>query len=93
MIVLSSPRPRSKQDIEKHGEQFEDALDRHVDDVLKSPSKWRRMLMGVWSFLKTRTSFGIELPRMLGLMSSNSHGSTSCMLCAQGLFLKVVFLI
>ncbi|TEB35642.1 hypothetical protein FA13DRAFT_1788259 [Coprinellus micaceus] len=53
MIVLSSPRPRSKQDIEKHGEQFEDALDRHVDDVLKSPSKWRRMLMGVWSFLKT----------------------------------------
>lgn len=35
---------------------FEDSLDRHVDDVLKRPSKLRRTLMGVWSFLKTRQS-------------------------------------
>lgn len=36
------------------GEPFEDLLDRHVDDVLKRPSKIRRTLLGVWSFLKTR---------------------------------------
>lgn len=33
--------------------RFEDSLDRHVDDVLRRPTKLRRTLMGVWSFLKT----------------------------------------
>lgn len=50
--MLSAP-PRQAADAEKN--PFEDALDRHVDDVLQRPSKWRRTLMGVWSFLKTRT--------------------------------------
>ena len=50
VIVLSGP---SRQD--KESKQFEDALDRHVDDVLQRPSRVRRTLMGVWSFLKTRT--------------------------------------
>jgi hypothetical protein len=50
VIVLSGP---SRQD--KESEQYEDALDRHVDDVLQRPSRVRRTLMGVWSFLKTRT--------------------------------------
>ncbi|PPQ77440.1 LOW QUALITY PROTEIN: hypothetical protein CVT25_011022 [Psilocybe cyanescens] len=36
--------------------EFENPLDRHVDDVLNRPSKVRRTLMGVWSFLKTRMS-------------------------------------
>lgn len=36
------------------GERHEDALDRHVEDVLARPSKFRRTLKGVWSFLKTR---------------------------------------
>ncbi|KAF5333456.1 hypothetical protein D9611_002429 [Ephemerocybe angulata] len=52
VIILSSKPTRPRQDEEKP-QQFEDELDRHVDDVLQSPSKWRRTLMGVWSFLKT----------------------------------------
>lgn len=73
--MLSSPRQRPRQDKEKHEEQYEDALDRHVDDVLKSPSKWRRTMMGVWSFLKTRTSV-LQSRCNSELMVSNSHGST-----------------
>ncbi|KAF9464453.1 hypothetical protein BDZ94DRAFT_1161878 [Collybia nuda] len=34
-------------------EQFKDSLDRHVDDVLRRRSKFRRTMKGVWSFLKT----------------------------------------
>ncbi|TFK75810.1 hypothetical protein BDN72DRAFT_885343 [Pluteus cervinus] len=37
----------------RDAEQFEDSLDRHVEDVLMRPSKVRRTLMGIWSFLKT----------------------------------------
>lgn len=33
---------------------YEHTLDRHVDDVLRRPSKLRRTMKGVWSFLKTR---------------------------------------
>ncbi|KAJ2930173.1 hypothetical protein H1R20_g6917, partial [Candolleomyces eurysporus] len=47
---MDDQRP-SRQD--KESEQFEDALDRHVDDVLQRPSKVRRTFMGIWSFLKT----------------------------------------
>jgi hypothetical protein len=34
-------------------DQFEHSLDHHVNDVLESPSKLRRTMIGVWSFLKT----------------------------------------
>ncbi|KAF9008972.1 hypothetical protein BDQ17DRAFT_1422154 [Cyathus striatus] len=52
VVILSSPT-RAVVDKETSPEEFEDSLDRHVDDVLKRPSKWRRTLMGVWAFLKT----------------------------------------
>lgn len=52
MVALSS-RPRQNDGMD----QFEDSLDRHVNDVLESPSKLRRTMMGVWSFLKTRKTF------------------------------------
>ena len=93
--MLSSPRPKSKQDVEKDGEQFEDALDRHVDDVLKSPSKWRRTLMGVWSFLKTRTFASVELLCVFELtfLCLNSYGSKSRVFYDQGLFLRVASLL
>ncbi|KAF8205070.1 hypothetical protein BJ912DRAFT_840380 [Pholiota molesta] len=50
-VLPSLPR---KTDDSENSEEFDDILDRHVDDVLKRPSKIRRTLMGVWSFLKTR---------------------------------------
>jgi hypothetical protein len=31
-----------------------DELDRHVHDVLKRKNKYRRVMKGVWAFLKTR---------------------------------------
>ncbi|KAF8165252.1 hypothetical protein B0H34DRAFT_688456 [Crassisporium funariophilum] len=51
VVVLPSARRRIRDNEEP--EELEDSLDRHVDDVLKRPSKARRTLMGVWSFLKT----------------------------------------
>jgi multisubunit Na+/H+ antiporter MnhB subunit len=42
-----------KRKDEESPEQFDDVLDRHVDDVLKRPSKMKRSMMGVGSFLKT----------------------------------------
>ncbi|KAJ3512536.1 hypothetical protein NLJ89_g3460 [Agrocybe chaxingu] len=51
--VVVLPTVPLRSDDGEDGEQFEDSLDRHVDDVLKRPSKVRRTLMGVWSFLKT----------------------------------------
>lgn len=47
-------------DSEESG-RFEDSLDRHVDDVLRRPTKLRRTLMGVWSFLKTRKMNSLSL--------------------------------
>lgn len=54
VVVLPSTPRRTANDGAEDTEQFEDSLDRHVDDVLKRPSKLRRTLKGVWSFLKTR---------------------------------------
>ncbi|KIY67942.1 hypothetical protein CYLTODRAFT_422066 [Cylindrobasidium torrendii FP15055 ss-10] len=50
--VLVLPDPPKGQDEERDG-KLDDALDRHVNDVLQRPSKVRRSLMGLWSFLKT----------------------------------------
>ena len=52
-IVVLPTAPARPEDVER-GEPPEDSLDRHVNDVLKNPSKIRRTLMGIWSFLKTR---------------------------------------
>ncbi|KII95087.1 hypothetical protein PLICRDRAFT_33917 [Plicaturopsis crispa FD-325 SS-3] len=57
VVMLSSPDrgPDHPLDPEKGRatDQFDDSLDRHVDDILKRPSKFRRTMQGVWSFLKT----------------------------------------
>lgn len=53
VVVLPTLPRRTAKDGAEDTEQFEDSLDRHVDDVLKRPSKARRTFMGVWSFLKT----------------------------------------
>lgn len=57
VVLTSPPRPDPATVVEGSPEQFEDSLDRHVDDVLKRPSKVRRTLKGVWSFVKTRQSY------------------------------------
>ena len=49
-VITLQPIPR----LNNGTGQFEDSLDRHVNDVLESPSKLQRTMMGVWSFLKTR---------------------------------------
>ncbi|KAF9534219.1 hypothetical protein CPB83DRAFT_843880 [Crepidotus variabilis] len=51
--VLVLPTAPSRKGTVEEGSMYEDSLDRHVDDVLNNPSKIRRTLMGVWSFLKT----------------------------------------
>ncbi|KAJ7228563.1 hypothetical protein GGX14DRAFT_692535 [Mycena pura] len=56
VVTLSSRSAADLSDPEQTdqpGRDYEDSLDRHVDDVLKRPSKFRRTLKGVWAFLKT----------------------------------------
>ncbi|KAJ7764982.1 hypothetical protein DFH07DRAFT_811020 [Mycena maculata] len=56
VVTLSSPSTTDVSDPEqpeRPGREYEDSLDRHVDDVLKNPSKFRRTMKGVWTFLKT----------------------------------------
>jgi hypothetical protein len=56
VVFLSTParqRLSASEKVDLSG-KHEDALDRHVEDVLARPSKFRRTLRGVWSFLKTR---------------------------------------
>ncbi|SJL01855.1 uncharacterized protein ARMOST_05179 [Armillaria ostoyae] len=53
VVVLDPPLGEDEPDKEKGQRKFDDELDRHVDDVLRRPSKIRRSLKGVWSFLKT----------------------------------------
>ena len=50
---MELPLLGQENDIEKE-QRLEDSLDRHVNDVLKRPSKFKRTMQGVWSFLKTR---------------------------------------
>ena len=61
VVVLPRPKKKRKKedDVEKGtstGEEDvpEDALDEHIQDVLSKRAKFRRMMAGVWSFLKTR---------------------------------------
>jgi hypothetical protein len=41
--------------------QHEDPLDRYVDDVLKRPSRFKRTMQGIWSFLKTRVCASLDV--------------------------------
>ena len=63
VVVLPQPTKKTKKqvDAEKSPETgqeniSEDALDQHVQDVLSKRAKFRRIMAGVWSFLKTRES-------------------------------------
>nr|VWO95170.1 Uncharacterized protein [Ganoderma boninense] len=60
VVVLPQPTKKNKKqvDAEKGSGDApenlsEDALDQHVQDVLSKRAKFRRMMAGVWSFLKT----------------------------------------
>ncbi|KAJ3566414.1 hypothetical protein NP233_g7021 [Leucocoprinus birnbaumii] len=48
IILPINPQPEAEGNLVYH-----DALDRHVDDVIKRPFPIRRTLLGVWAFLKT----------------------------------------
>jgi hypothetical protein len=54
-VMILPSAPREPMDLEKGRppKEYEDSLDRHVGDVLKRPSKFKRTMQGVWSFLKT----------------------------------------
>jgi len=55
VVVLSSLQTvgGDEEQGDRPGKEYEDSLDRHVEDILKRPSKFKRTMKGVWSFLKT----------------------------------------
>lgn len=74
VVILSAP---SREELieEEEGDRHQDALDRHVEDVLVRPSTVRRTLKGLWSFLKTR-AFTTSLTLSTGLICI-SYGRAS----------------
>ena len=54
--VVVLPRTGRELDVDDASLQTTstDELDRHVHDVLKRKNKFRRVMKGVWAFLKTR---------------------------------------
>lgn len=52
--MLPERRRRTIDDVEG-GVKQEDQLDLHVKDVLTKRARFRRVMAGVWSFIKTRT--------------------------------------
>jgi hypothetical protein len=53
VVVLPRSREANMEDASIHTAST-DELDRHVHDVLKRKNKFRRVMKGVWAFLKTR---------------------------------------
>ncbi|KAJ6598954.1 hypothetical protein DFH09DRAFT_19508 [Mycena vulgaris] len=56
VVTLASPSKVDVSDPEqpdRPGREYEDSLDRHVEDVLNKPAKFKRTMKGVWAFLKT----------------------------------------
>ncbi|KAI0773454.1 hypothetical protein BC629DRAFT_1595215 [Irpex lacteus] len=51
-IVLPEIPRNESSDAEK-GNAHEDNLDRHVEDCLSKRDQWRRIMKGVWAFMKT----------------------------------------
>lgn len=55
MIVLPDvPEVSSSTGDAEKGQINEDNLDRHVEDCLRKRDKFRRIMRGVWTFMKTR---------------------------------------
>ncbi|KAH9853535.1 hypothetical protein C2E23DRAFT_821747 [Lenzites betulinus] len=54
---LKKKKKTKQSDLEKGAEhdedEYEDALDQHVEDCLRKRDKFRRVMRGVWSFVKT----------------------------------------
>lgn len=48
------PRRTAALDQAEKGQVQEDDLDRHVEDILSKKDKWKRIMRGVWAFMKTR---------------------------------------
>ncbi|KAH9943489.1 golgi-body localization protein domain-containing protein [Epithele typhae] len=61
--------------IDEHSD--EDALDRHVEDVLRKRDKFRRIMKGVWAFVKTLfwgTGIVLFLAKMINLHNDIQQG-------------------
>lgn len=55
VVLPETPRlPATGADAEKGVQPSQDNLDRHVKDVLTKRDKFRRVMRGVWSYMKTR---------------------------------------
>ncbi|KAJ3488375.1 hypothetical protein NLI96_g2885 [Meripilus lineatus] len=76
IVVLDAPPRSTKTDTEATGDQLpEDNLDRHVEDVLTRRDRFRRVMRGVWSFMKTPMGIIVTIYGFLiGLFSATSIG-------------------
>lgn len=54
----------------------EDALDQHVEDVLRKRDKFRRVMQGVWSFVKTPLGVCMLLLHLQTLCIDTTHSSS-----------------
>ncbi len=82
VVVLPRLRKkkRSKQSDPEKGaaqednQEYEDALDQHVEDVLRKRDKFRRIMQGVWAFTKTREYYHQTLQKLDSPSSDTALG-------------------
>ena len=54
VVLPDIPQREGDENDAEKGQMHEDNLDRHVEDILSKRDKWRRIMQGVWAFMKTR---------------------------------------
>lgn len=54
IVLPDFPKRKSAAGDAENGQLHEDNLDRHVEDVLSKRDQFRRIMSGVWAFMKTR---------------------------------------
>ncbi|EEB99515.1 hypothetical protein MPER_00796, partial [Moniliophthora perniciosa FA553] len=74
--MLSAPPQSAAGD--ETGSILEDSLDRHVEDVMRRRARLKRVLMGVWSFLKTQQIitgiYGFLVAKIINLHNDDLQG-------------------
>jgi hypothetical protein len=62
VVLPDIPRRQTAEGDAEKGQTHEDNLDRHVEDVLSKRDQWRRIMSGVWAFMKTRQCTSRKVP-------------------------------
>ncbi|KIP10738.1 hypothetical protein PHLGIDRAFT_22173 [Phlebiopsis gigantea 11061_1 CR5-6] len=77
VVLPDLPKRSSRAGGAEEGQVHEDNLDRHVEDVLSKRDKFRRIMQGVWAFMKTLfwgAGIVVFLAKIINVHNANTQG-------------------